>query len=161
LSACAKCGRQFGFLETRFDSEKIYDMYFQYNLSLDAKLPNSPYSKKHLCSKCYKEVYESLPKQPSQIKPESIQEEIKNNSNSGMIIAHNIVSNPLLLDSLNDRYVVIFDQTLAEMKFDNLNKAINIMAEKGWKCVNITSFNASGQLLSTAFYMYALMEKLC
>ena len=77
-----------------------------------------------------------------------------------MISVVDVVSNPSIIDNLDDKYVIIYDQALVGMKFDNLNRAINIVAKKGWKCINITSFNAAGKYISTAVYMYALMEKL-
>jgi hypothetical protein len=77
-----------------------------------------------------------------------------------MILASKIVSNPEIVDEIIGKYQIIYDQALARFKFDNLNKAICIMAEKGWRCVNITSFNLSGGPFSTATHMYALMEKL-
>jgi hypothetical protein len=84
--------------------------------------------------------------------------EMKQKEYSGMLIASNILANPSLIDALSQKYVVVFDQALAGLKFDNLNRAINVMAEKGWRCVSLTSFNAAGQIFSSAFYMYALME---
>jgi hypothetical protein len=79
---------------------------------------------------------------------------------TGMILASQIISNPAIIEEIQSRYLIIYDQTLVGVRFDNLNRAINVMAEKGWRCVSITSFNAAGQMLSQAFYMYALMERL-
>ena len=78
-----------------------------------------------------------------------------------MILAPEIVRNPEIIDEIRGKYQILYDQTLANFQFDNLNKAICIMAEKGWKCVSITTFNfAAGGIISTANYMYALMEKI-
>lgn len=61
MSTCARCGKEFGFFSTKFNSETVYDTEFNYNSTLNAKLPNNPYRGKHLCAKCYREVYESSP----------------------------------------------------------------------------------------------------
>lgn len=76
-----------------------------------------------------------------------------------MILATKIVAHPDVVDGIKGKYQIIYDQALVGLKFDNLNIAINIMAEKGWHCINISGFNAAGSILSQAFYMYALMEK--
>jgi DNA-directed RNA polymerase subunit RPC12/RpoP len=59
LSTCARCGKEFGFFSTKFNSETVYDMEFHYKLTLNAKYPSNPYGKKNLCGKCYKAVYEN------------------------------------------------------------------------------------------------------
>jgi|GEM_PF-6894469 len=82
-------------------------------------------------------------------------------THSGMILASKILSDSSILTGLKDKYLVIYDQALTGLKFDNLNRAINVMAKDGWKCINITSYNSAGQaIFSQAIYMYALMEKL-
>jgi hypothetical protein len=94
-------------------------------------------------------------------KPSSIKENVAvKKEYSGMLLATEVLANPSLVDKLIDKYVILFDQALVGLKFHNLNRAINVMAEKGWRCTSITSFNAAGQLFSQAFYMYALMEKI-
>ena len=79
---------------------------------------------------------------------------------TGMILASQIISNPTIIGEIQSKYLIIYDQSLVVMTFDHLNRAINVMAEKGWRCVSITSFNAAGRPLSTMSYMYALMERL-
>ena len=75
-----------------------------------------------------------------------------------MIFAPEIVGNPKIIDKISGAYQILYDQSLGHFKFDNLNKAICIMARKGWKCITITSFNmAKG--FGAANYMYALMER--
>jgi hypothetical protein len=39
-------------------------MEFNYELTLNDKLPQNPYREKNLCSKCYREVYENQPPPP-------------------------------------------------------------------------------------------------
>ena len=77
-----------------------------------------------------------------------------------MILASEIVRNPEILDKISGAYQMLYDQALASFKFDNLNKAICIMAQKGWKCLGIASFNLSGGIFSSANYMYALMARI-
>ena len=75
--------------------------------------------------------------------------------------ATTIVFNPSIVEEIKNRYQIICDQALFGVKFNNLNKAINIMAEKGWRCIGITSFNAAGQaIFPQQLYIYALMEKI-
>jgi len=67
------------------------------------------------------------------------------------IDAKDIVNQTVKIEEIQGKYVVIHDRSLSE-KFNNLNRAICLMAEKEWKCVNIT-FGAN-------VYLYALMEKI-
>ena len=89
---------------------------------------------------------------------------------SGMISATALLREPEIMNLIKSKYTIIFDQALLSMKFDNIVRAINLMAVSGWKCINITSYNNAGagqhvqipmvgQLLSQSIYMYALMEK--
>jgi hypothetical protein len=78
---------------------------------------------------------------------------------STTIEAFKIVYEPTIVDQINGKYTMLFDFSLVGDKFDNLIKAINVMADKGWKCVNTTSFNQAGTIFSTKNLMYALMEK--
>ena len=92
--------------------------------------------------------------------PQVEQETLRQDS-TAMLWATKIVSDPNIVEEIKTKYQIICDQALVGLKFDNLNKAINVMAEKGWRCIGITSFNAAGQaIFSQAFYIYALMEKL-
>ena len=59
MGTCARCRKEFGFFETEFNSETVYDTEFHYKLTLNAKYPTNPYRKKKLCEKCYKVVYEN------------------------------------------------------------------------------------------------------
>lgn len=90
---------------------------------------------------------------------EQIQPQKKPSIKAEMISAPVIVGNPEVIDKIENKYQIIFDQALTYPKFDNLNQAINIMAQKGWKCVNITSLNVAAGFKGTATFLYALMEK--
>ncbi len=59
MGTCARCGKEFGFFSTQFNSETVYDTEFHCNLTLNAKYPSNPYRKKKLCGECYKAVYEN------------------------------------------------------------------------------------------------------
>lgn len=72
-----------------------------------------------------------------------------------MILASKIVGNPSLVDSIGDKYAIIYDTAIG-YKFDNLNKAINILAQKGWRCVSIAFLPQ--EKVSSA--MYTLLERL-
>ena len=166
MSTCAKCGKKFGVFSTKYNSETVYYMGFNKNLTFNERYPDNPYKDMNLCENCYREVYENAPALPDEISSEekSIDDEDfdeDSNAHSGMILASNILSDSSPLAEIKDKYLVIYDQALTGLKFDNLNRAINVMAEKGWRCVSGTSFNAAGQaIFGQAIYMYALMEKL-
>jgi hypothetical protein len=77
-----------------------------------------------------------------------------------MLLAAKIVKNPESVDGIRGRYQIIWDQALAHLSFDNLDRAIKIMAEKGWKAISITSLSRPSALGGgPAMYMYALMER--
>jgi len=80
-------------------------------------------------------------------------------SEAKMIFAPDIIKNPQIIDKIENKYQIIYDQSIAHAKFDNLNHAINVMAQKGWKCVNITTMNIAGGFKGVATFLYALMEK--
>ena len=70
-----------------------------------------------------------------------------------MLKAADIVKDPSLVDQIRGRYQTIFDVNsgLKSMGFDNFDRAIKIMAEKGWKAISISVLG-----LST---IYGLLEK--
>jgi hypothetical protein len=75
LSACAKCGKQFGIFSDMYNPETVYCRGLQKNLSLNEVYPDNPYRtradqplKRDLCVKCYWEVYENAPAQPVRIR---------------------------------------------------------------------------------------------
>lgn len=57
-----------------------------------------------------------------------------------MILAKNVVNSPNLVDTYQGKYAMIVDWAIIGVKgpiMDNLAKAVNIFAEKGWRCINI------------------------
>jgi len=68
-----------------------------------------------------------------------------------------IVDNPQI--EVEGRYLIIGDTTILKQTFQNLNKAINIMAERGWKCINLTSVMLAGGFTGVRISCYALMER--
>jgi hypothetical protein len=62
---------------------------------------------------------------------------------------------PEAIDPIEDKYVIIQDQTVIHSKLNNMVEAINMMAEKNWRCVNITSTQATGGF--APIYMFALI----
>jgi hypothetical protein len=74
------------------------------------------------------------------------------------VLAFRLLKGEEKIDEIEGKYVIIYDQSMASSTHDNLNKAINLMADKGWRCVDIcVVFNAKG---GGAQYMYALMERI-
>jgi hypothetical protein len=77
-----------------------------------------------------------------------------------MIAANKIVNDPKIVDQIDRKYQIIWDQSLTDNTCNNLNRAINVMAEKGWQCVRIAAVNRLSPTMSTSILvMYALMEK--
>lgn len=66
------------------------------------------------------------------------------------ILAKDIVNDPDLIDLIPGKYVIVWDNG-----FNNLNKSLNMMAEKGWRC---HSFAISGAGIGAAGYI--LMERM-
>jgi len=66
--------------------------------------------------------------------------------------------NEQLIEKLTDvKYVLLQDKS-AGFTFDNMIKAINLFARKGWKCVTIST-HTYGERLGMDNLIYALMEK--
>jgi len=168
---CAKCGTKLPFYKRAFDSEKAYYTGFlRSNIPLNIRYPNNPYKGKYLCVECYKEVYENGPPGPPGHGKKSFDDKSSgavekasstSDAHSEMISASAILSDSSIFKDVKDRYLVIYDPASKGLKFNNLNKAINVMAEKGWKCVSITNYNTTGEAGSAqGIHMYALMEKI-
>jgi hypothetical protein len=154
MDNCAKCGKKLGLFSEKYDSETDYIMF---GLSLDYRYPDNPYKGMNLCEKCYREVYKNAPALPDE---KSQKTEGNLDTHSGMILASQILSDPILLNKLTDKYVIVYDMAVANTIFNTLNVAINIMAEQGWSCKCITTFSNIGRSILASSYMYALMEKL-
>ena len=75
-----------------------------------------------------------------------------------MLIAKDVVNKPEILDKIKDTYEIINDSTNTGT-LNNLNKALNIMAKKGWKCVGISTVAQPGSLTGYKIEAYAVMEK--
>jgi hypothetical protein len=71
------------------------------------------------------------------------------------ILAESIVKKPKEIDKIKGKYLILYDHVTNAI-FDNLNMAINLMAMKGWRCVNICVFRDDINLGR----MYALMERI-
>jgi len=72
--------------------------------------------------------------------------------NEKTLWASDIMKKPELIKDLTEPYVLICDRTMTGGLFDNLIRAINLMAKEGWDCISISS---SGTTVS----LYALMKK--
>jgi len=68
------------------------------------------------------------------------------------VTANQIVNNPDLIDTIKRKYVIVYNVSATDVKFNDLSKAINRMAEKNWRCLNICTYSVKNA-------MYALMER--
>ena len=75
-----------------------------------------------------------------------------------MMMAKDIVKNPVLLKEYTGKYVVICDSTMTDLQCHNLNNAICILADEGWRAVNIAVTSAGG-VSNSGHFMYVLMER--
>ncbi|MEM3646586.1 MAG: hypothetical protein QW334_00375 [Thermofilum sp.] len=72
-----------------------------------------------------------------------------------MLLASEIVRNP---EKDLEGYVrTVYDQTIGGLTWDNLEKALNILAEKGWKPVCMAVYESSA--LRGAKLAYVIIEK--
>ena len=76
-----------------------------------------------------------------------------NKEDETFLAAPKVAGNPESIDSITSKYIILYNQSIHDIKFIDLSKAINKMAEKGWRCVNISAIQASSTI------MYALMER--
>jgi hypothetical protein len=76
-----------------------------------------------------------------------------NKGDGAFIAAPQVANNPGLIDSVDGKYIILYNQSITDFKFVDLSDAINEMAAKGWKCINICVVQAKTTI------MYALMER--
>jgi hypothetical protein len=79
-------------------------------------------------------------------------------ANETMKLAAEIIKNPQLLDQYQGRYLIVMDQALTYPKYDLLNQAICLMAERGWQVVNMSTISTAIGI--HANMMYALMVRI-
>ena len=72
-----------------------------------------------------------------------------------MLKASDILDEPEIIDDIEGKYQIIHDESNTGFKFDKLNEAVCVMAEKGWRCLSINAYEAGFIRV-----MHALMEKL-
>ena len=78
-------------------------------------------------------------------------------SEEKMLRANEIVGKPELLDRYTGLYLIVVDQALVSAgRFDNLNRAVNIAARKGWRPVLMSNVLRPGGI--EAIYMYVMLE---
>ena len=67
------------------------------------------------------------------------------------IYAHALLKEPKRIDIIEGKYVIIIaSEEQDRSPLDVLNRTINLMATKGWKCNNLSSYKG---------WLIALMEK--
>ncbi len=78
-------------------------------------------------------------------------------ANEAMKLAAEIIKNPKLLEQYSGQYLIVMDQAITYPRFDILNQAICLMAEQGWRAINIATI--SNTIGIKANMMYVLMER--
>lgn len=78
-------------------------------------------------------------------------------ANETMKLAAELIKNPKLLDQYSGQYLIVMDQAITYPRFDILNQAICLMAEQGWRAINIATI--SNTIGIKANMMYVLMER--
>ena len=73
-----------------------------------------------------------------------------------MIQAADIARSPDAADAIRGRYQIVFDTTLNFVLFDNMDRAIKIMGEKGWRP---TAMSVGLDVKVGRSIMYVLLEK--
>jgi hypothetical protein len=73
-----------------------------------------------------------------------------------MILASEVLKNPSIVNAQN-KFLMLYDQTIGGIKFDNMARAINLAAEHGWKPIAMTSFFTPTGL--QAGLMYVILER--
>ena len=74
-----------------------------------------------------------------------------------MVSAREVTKDPKVVTAYPSRYMILYDLSLSNFTFDNLNRAICFLADRGWVPVSITAAPSSGGMGS--LHMYALMRK--
>jgi len=110
----------------------------------NSKIEN-PDGEGYICEKCIKN------------NKERIKEAIE--KGKSFFYCSSIIENPDKYASYPYKYLLIRDQS-TQGSYVNLIKAINLLAERGWRCLNVTS-GIDIKPMSNVFQdMYALMEKI-
>ncbi len=61
----------------------------------------------------------------------------------GCIEAKAILKDSNMIQEIPGKYTIIYDSSQIGLTFDNLVRAINIMASSGWRCINISSMKST------------------
>ena len=69
-----------------------------------------------------------------------------------LVEAKKIVKNPEIVDNYEGKYLLVWDSSLVGGEYKNFEKAINILADKGWKLIQI-------EAMSKINALYAVLEK--
>lgn len=77
-----------------------------------------------------------------------------------MLSAAKALSDPALLDEYPSPFLILFDQAAVYPQFDNLNRAICMAAERGWRALSISNLNMP-ILTGSMSIMYVLLEHPC
>ena len=75
-----------------------------------------------------------------------------------MLQAVTVVADPTRLDKYPSPYLILVDQAISSLQFDNLNRALCLAAERGWRPLSISCLN-SPVMIQSQSAMYALLER--
>jgi len=75
-----------------------------------------------------------------------------------MLDAKDIVKKPEVIDEIKGNYEIISDSTQTGT-LNNMNQAINLMSQKGWRCVGMPIAAQAGSLTGYRIVAFALMER--
>ena len=104
----------------------------------------NPEGEGHICEKCVK-------------KDRAIKKEEKE-AGKGYFASVDVVSNLDSFSELKMKYIIIGEFS-TQGRYNHLMKAVNLLAERGWRCLNITHGIDIKPMSSIFQGMYALMEK--
>lgn len=81
----------------------------------------------------------------------------KEAADQSMLLATDVIKNSPSFKDYSGKYLILYDQALAKIKFDNMNRAVNVAAKQGWKPIEMsTMFDSDG---FAARYMFVMMER--
>jgi len=111
-----------------------------------------------------------LLKKEEEEEEEEIVEKIREESISIMVPKHirdlktikaiRLLRKPYLIYSLKDVKYLLIEDSSTKATFDNLIRCINLLAENGWRCINLVTVSLGGGPMLHWPHMYALMERI-
>jgi len=75
-----------------------------------------------------------------------------------MLQAVTVLADPTRLDKYPSPYLILVDKAISSLQFDNLNRALCLAAERGWRPLSISCLN-SPVMIQSQSAMYVLLER--